>query len=85
MFNFILPWQLPGQCPKLIMIIFFREKHEFLQPEIYLSKEPVKSMALTRIMQTLSLSRLQGPLPAPSQMKDIQQAEFQAIPTVALI
>ena len=30
-------------------------------------------------------SRLQGPVPAPSRMKDIQQAEFQAFPTVALI
>ena len=76
LFDFILPWQLPWQCPKLIMIIYFREKHEFLQPEIYSSKEPMKSIALTRIMQTSSLSRLQGPLPAPSRMKDIQQAEF---------
>ena len=45
----------------------------------------MKPMNLTRIMQILSLSRLQGPLPAPSRMKDIQQTEFQAIPTVALI
>ena len=42
-------------------------------------------MALTRIMQISSLSRLQGPAPVPSQMKNIQQAEFRAIPTVALI
>ena len=54
----------------------FQEKHEFLQPEIYSSKEPVKPMDLTRITQILSLSRLQGPLPAPSWTKDIQQAEF---------
>ena len=40
-------------------------------------------MALTRIMQILSLSRLQGPAPVPSRTKDIQQAEFRAIPTVA--
>ena len=36
----------------------------------------MKSMDLTRIMQILSLSRLQGPFPAPSRMKNIQQAEF---------
>ena len=42
-------------------------------------------MDLTRIMQISNLSRLQGPVPAPSRMKDIQQAEFRAIPTVALI
>ena len=33
-------------------------------------------MDLTRITQILSLSRLQGPDPAPSQMKNTQQAEF---------
>ena len=49
----------------------FQEKHKFLQPEIYSSKEPVKPMDLTRITQILSLFRLQGPLPAPLQMKDI--------------
>ena len=54
----------------------FQEKHVFLQPEIYSSKEPVKPMDFTRITQILSLSRLQGPLPASSRMKDIQQAEF---------
>ena len=63
----------------------FQEKHEFLQSEIYSSKEPMKPMDLTRITQISSLSRLQEPLPVPSQMKDIQQAEFRAIPTVALI
>ena len=42
-------------------------------------------MDLTRIMQTLSLSRLQGPFPAPSRTKNIQQAELQAIPTIAPI
>ena len=40
----------------------------------------MKSMDLTRITQILSLSRLQGPFPAPSRMKNIQQAEFQVIP-----
>ena len=58
------------------MITCFYEKHEFLQAGIYSSEEPVKSMDLTRIMQILSLSRLQGPFPAPSRMKNIQQAEF---------
>ena len=42
-------------------------------------------MDLTRITRILSLSRLQGPFPAPSQTKNIQQAEFQAIPTIAPI
>ena len=42
-------------------------------------------MDLTRIMRILSLSRLQGPVPVSSWTKDIQQAEFQAILTVALI
>ena len=54
----------------------FEEKYEFLQPGIYSSEEPVKSMDLTRITQILSLSRLQGPFPAPTWMKNIQQAEF---------
>ena len=62
---------------------FFHEKHEFLQPGIYLSEEPMKSMDLTRITQILSLSRLQGPFPAPSQMKNIQQAEFRVTPEIA--
>ena len=57
---------------------FSHEKHEFLQTRIYLSKEPMKSIDLTRIMQISSISRLQGPIPAPSQMKNIQQAEFRA-------
>ena len=62
---------------------FFHKKHEFLQAGIYLSKEPMKSMDLTRITQISSISRLQGPIPAPSQMKNIQQAEFQATPEIA--
>ena len=45
----------------------------------------MKPMDLTRKMQISSLSRLQGPVPAPSWTKDIQQAEFRVIPTVALI
>ena len=61
----------------------FHEKHEFLQAGIHSSKEPVKSMDLTRITQISSLSRLQGPFPAPSRVKNIQQAEFQATPAIA--
>ena len=55
---------------------FFYEKHKILQTGIYSSKEPTKSIDLTRIMQISSISRLQGPIPAPSQTKNIQQAEF---------
>ena len=40
------------------------------------------SIDLTKIMQILSISRLQGPIPAPSQMKNIQQAEFWATPAI---
>ena len=65
------------------MITYFYEKHEFLQAGIYSFKEPVKSMDLTRITQILSLSRLQGPFPAPSWTKNIQQAEFRATPAIA--
>ena len=58
----------------------FLGKYEFLQEGIYSSEEPMKSMDLTRIMQISSLSRLQGPFPAPSRMKNIQKTEFRAIP-----
>ena len=67
------------------MITYFYEKHEFLQAGIYSSEEPVKPMDLTRITQISSLSRLQGPFPGPSWTKNIQQAEFRAIPTIAPI
>ena len=40
-------------------------------------------MDLTRITQILSISRLQGPIPAPSQTKHIQQSEFRATPAIA--
>ena len=56
------------------MITYFHEKREFLQAGIYSSEEPMKSMDLTRITRISSISRLQGPIPAPSQMKNIQQA-----------
>ena len=62
---------------------FLHKKHEFLQAGIYSSEEPVKSMDLTRIMRISCLSRLQGPFPAPSWTKNIQQAEFQVTPTIA--
>ena len=65
------------------MIIFSDEKHEILQTGIYSSEEPVKSIDLTKIMQISSISRLQGPIPAPSQMKNIQQAEFRPTPAIA--
>ena len=54
--------------------MYSHEKHEFLQTGIYSSEEPMKSIDLTRITQISSISRLQGPIPAPSQMKNIQQA-----------
>ena len=57
--------------------------HEFLQTRIYSSKEPVKSIYWTKITQILSISRLQGQIPAPSQTKNIQQAEFRATPAIA--
>ena len=37
-------------------------------------------MDLTRITRISSLSRLQGPFPAPSCTRNIQKAEFRAIP-----
>ena len=69
--------------PKVYNDHFSHEKHEFLQTGIYSSKEPMKSIDLSRITQILSISRLQGPIPAPSQMKNIQQAEFRATPAIA--
>ena len=83
LFNFIFTAKFPWQCPKPIMITYFHKKHESLQAGIYSSEEPVKSMDLTRIMQISSISRLQGPIPAPSRMKNIQQAEFRATPAIA--
>ena len=62
---------------------FSHEKHEILQTGNYSSKEPMKSIDWTTITQILSISRLQGPIPAPSQTKNIQQAKFQATPAIA--
>ena len=69
--------------PKAYNDHFSHEKHKILKTGIYSSKEPAKSIDLTRIMQISSISRLQGPIPAPSQMKNIQQAEFRATPAIA--
>ena len=54
---------------------FSHEKHEILQTGIYSSEELVKSIDLTRIMQISSISRLQGPIPAPSQTKNFEQLQ----------
>ena len=62
---------------------FSHEKHEFLRTRIYLFKEPMKSIDLASITQISSISRLQGPIPAPSQTKNIQHTEFQATPAIA--
>ena len=62
---------------------FSHKKHEFLQTGIYSSKEPMKSIDLTKITQISSISRLQGPIPAPSQTKIILQAEFRATSAIA--
>ena len=69
--------------PKAYNDHFSHKKHKFLQTGIYSSEEPMKSIDLTRITRILSISRLQGPIPAPSQMKNIQQAEFRATPAIA--
>ena len=61
---------------------FSHEKHEILQTGIYSSKEPTRFIDLTSIMRISSISRLQGPIPAPSQTKNIQQAEFRATPAI---
>ena len=69
--------------PKAYNDHFSHKKHEILQTGNYSSKEPVKSIDLTKIMQISSISRLQEPIPAPSQTKNIQQAEFRATPAIA--
>ena len=69
--------------PKAYNEHFSHEKHEILQTGNYSSEEPMKSIDLTKIMRILSISRLQGPILAPSQMKNIQQAEFRATPAIA--
>ena len=42
-------------------------------------------MDLTKLMQMSNLSRLQGPFPAPSWMKNIQQREFRAMALIQSI
>ena len=83
LFNFIFYRQNSMVMPKAYNDHFSHKKHEILQTGIYSSKEPVKSMDLTRITRISSIFRLQGPIPAPSQTKNIQQAEFRATPAIA--
>ena len=83
LFNFYFYRQISMAMPKANNDNFSHEKHEFLQTRIYLFEEPVKSIDLTNIMQILSISRLQGPIPAPSQTKNIQHAEFRATLAIA--
>ena len=68
--------------PKANNDYFSHEKHKILQTGIYSFEWPMRSIDLTKIMRILSISRLQGPIPAPSQMKNIQQAEFRATPAI---
>ena len=75
--------QISMAMPKATNEHLFPRKHEILQAGIYSSEEPVKSMDLTRITRISSISRLQGPIPAPSRTKNIQQAEFRATPSIA--
>ena len=42
-----------------------------------------KSVDLTKIARISCISRLQGPIPAPSQMKDLQLIEFWPTPAIA--
>ena len=60
------------------------ERCKILQPEIHSSTEPVKHKDLTGITQILHPSQFQGPVTTPSRTKDIQQAEFGAVQTLAL-
>ena len=62
--------------PKVNICSTFVEIREILQPEIHSSTEPVKCRDLTGIMQISHPSQFQGPVTTPSQMKDLQQAEF---------
>ena len=61
---------------------FFREKHEILQTGIYLSQEPTISHGLDQNYANFKYFRLQGPIPAPSQTKNIQPAEFWPTPAI---
>ena len=51
-------------------------RQEFIRPN---SRE---SAALTKIARILCISRLQGPIPAPSQMNNLQLIEFQPTPAI---
>ena len=61
-----------------------QERHGILQPRIYSSTKPVKPQNLTGKMQTSSVSRIQGPVTAPSWMKKNQKSEFRAFPILHL-
>ena len=52
-------------------------RQEFIQPNSH------ESVDLTKIAQILCISRLQGPIPAPSQMKDLQLIEFRPTRAIA--
>ena len=56
-----------------------RGRHEILQSRIHLSTEPVKTQDFLRKAQILSISRIQGPVTAPSWMKESHKSKFRAI------
>ena len=60
------------------------ERCEILQPEIHSSTNPVKHRDFTGNNANFTPCGFQGPVTAPSRMKDIQQAEFQAVQKIAL-
>ena len=51
---------------------------------IHSSTEPVKTQNFPGKMQNSSISRVEGPVTAPSWMKENQKSEFQAFPPVHL-
>ena len=61
-----------------------QERHEILQPRIHSSTEPMNTQDLSRKAQISSISRIQGPVTAPSQMKENQKSEFRVIRTLHL-
>ena len=51
-------------------------RQEFIWPNGH------ESTDLTKIARILCISRLQGPIPAPSQMNNLQLIEFQPTPAI---
>ena len=51
-------------------------RQEFIQPNSH------KSADLTKIAQISCISRLQGPIPAPSQTNNLQLIEFWPTPAI---